>query len=99
MNSYSGEENEDPSFNFFNINKHNADNTTYVNEEVKVNDLIFNNNIKETNNNLKKWILFDISSTTHLFSNKKLTDNIWNDNDVPGVVSNEGTLDVNRWHI
>ena len=61
-----------------------------------MNDLIFNNNIKETNNNLKKWILFDTASTTHIFSNRKLANNVWNTNNVPGVVSNGGTFDVNQ---
>ena len=35
-----------------------------------------NNNIQETNNNLKKWILFDSASTTNVFSNRNLISNI-----------------------
>ena len=55
-----------------------------------------NNNIQETNNNLKKWILFDSSFTTHLFSNRNLTRKIWNANNIQGMVSNGGTLDDNQ---
>ena len=32
----------------------------------------------------------------YLFSNRNLTSNIWNANNIPGVVSTVGTLDVNQ---
>ena len=38
----------------------------------------------------------DNNTPMHLFSNRKSTNNVWNANNVPGVVSNGGMLDVNQ---
>ncbi len=53
---------------------------------------VFVNKNKETPENLKKWLLFDTASTTHLVSNKKLVNNIKNKDNVQNIISNGGEL-------
>ena len=50
----------------------------------------------ETPDNLRKWLLLDSASTTHLFTNKQLVSNIRNANVTQGVISNGGQLEVDK---